>query len=64
MVHARTLHFQCLEKLQAEREPKSSALLVSTITVLSSQYFCELDHLCQVCSTCTRGSREIYAKKV
>ena len=34
------------------------------ITVLSSKYFCELDHLCQVCSTCTRGSREIYAKKV
>ena len=36
-----TLHFQCLEKLQAERELKSSALPVSTITVLSSQNFCK-----------------------
>jgi len=36
----------------------------SLITVLSSQYFGELDHLCQVCSICTRGSREIYEKKV
>ena len=31
-------------------EPKGSALRLSTITVLSSQYFCDLDHLCQVCS--------------